>query len=293
LTVVLVLASCSSAQDTAQLPWTPVPAPDLGAVVARVGEVPILAEQIRALALQTGKPPRQALADLIDIYLLAEQAWRTGFALTSPSDPDITQALVQRLLEVELEPGLRYEALPDSALRPLYERGRDAFVHGRLVEIGVLAIYTGVRMKDKPRRERASAARELAAHLGRNPPQTLEEFEGVARAPEWSSRGVVFLRFLQGPDRPLSQAVWAEVEKLRVPGQTTRMVEDEDGFFVARYLGERPPKNVSFEEARAALRAGYYERWRQQRFMEFTAKLMRLHHVEAHFDRLSQDQHGP
>jgi len=292
LAVLVCLAGCSSANNNSQAQWIPVPAADLGAVVARVGEVPIFARQVLAVAVQTGKSLGEALSVLVDECLLAERARQAGFLPASDLDAEVTSALVQRLLEVELEPSLRYETVPDSALRPLYERGHDGFVHGRLVEIGVLGVYTGEPMTGQPRIDRTKTAKELDAFVKAHPPQTLDEFAGIAHAPEWSSRAVVFTRFVQGVDRPLSRAVGVEAAKLHAPGDTTPLVEDESGFFIARYMGERPPENVTFAQARPALLAGYYEHWRQQQFLEFSTKLMRLHRVEAHFDLLPQAQEG-
>jgi hypothetical protein len=273
--------------------WLPSPASDLGAVVARVGGVPLFATQVLAVAKQTGKSPRNALEDLVEFNLLAECARGSGLKPADSSDADVASTLVQRLLEKELEPTLRPEAMPDSVLRPMYDKARDRFVHSRLVEIGVLALYTGALMKESPRKARTEAAQALAAFLAAHPPQTLDEFAAVANDSKWSSRKVVFAHFLQGLDRPLSATVGVQVAKLHVPGDTTPMIVDEDGFFVARYIAERPPEDISFEQARDGLRAGYYEHWRKQRFLDFSTAFANLHKVEVHFDLLTGNDQRP
>jgi hypothetical protein len=292
LLLALSLAHCSSPKQIAEQEWTPSPSADLGDVVARVGQVPIFARQVEAEAKRTGKPLRSVLEDRIADYLLTEYARLHGHASATASDPDVQSALVQRLLEKELEPNLRPEATPDSDLRPLYERGRESFVHSRLVEIGLLAVYTGAPMAKEDREPREQTARELALYLKAHPPKTLEDFTAIANDPAWSSRKVVFTRMIQGIDQPLSKAVGTEVGKLHTPGDTTPLVVYEDGGFIARYISERPAENITFEQARGKLLAGSYEHWRRQQFLEFTTKLARMHHVEMHADRLPRDEQG-
>lgn len=291
--LLLALPSCSSPKRVAETDWVPVPSPDLGPIVARVGQVPLYAKQVLAVAKQTGETEREALDDLVALYLLAERARQAGQSPAGSTDTEVESALVQRLLERELEPRLRPEDVPDSVLRPLYDRALDGFVHPRLVEAGILAVYTGALMKDERLQQRAQTAKELAAFVHEHPARSLDEFSAVASDPAWSVRGVVFGRFIQGPDRPLSRAIGAEVVKLRSVGETTPLLSDEDGYFIARYIDERPPENVTFEQARGKLVAAIYDRWRQQEFLAFTSKLMQAHQVLVNFDRLPTDEQGP
>jgi hypothetical protein len=290
--LVLGLASCSVPRQSAVAGWVPGNAPDLGDVVARVGAVPIYAGQVLAEARRSGKDRHEALTSLIDQNLLAELAHESGRRMPDGDDPDVRSALVERLLERDLEPSLQASAIPDSALRPIYERTRDSFVHGRLVEIGVLAVYTGPLMKGAYRQDRTTTAAELAAYVAKHPPQSLDDFAAVARDKPWADRSVVYKRLWQGPDKPFSATVGAQVAKLRAPGQTTPSISDETGFFIARYIDERPPENVSFEQARPKIVAAYLERWRKEQFLEFSAKLMRGHTIAAYFDRITPDEQG-
>jgi len=288
---VLFVAACSSRSANEQ--WTLVPAPDLGEIVATVAGTPVFAKQVAAKAKATNKSVRQALDEIAETLLLAELARQRGSRLSFSDDSDVRSAMAQRLLERELEPNLRRETLPDSALRPIYEKTRDHFVHSRLVEVAVLAVYTGPPMQKADRDPREQTARDLAAFLKREPPKTLEAFEDVARAPEWKDRHVTLRRFQQSLDSPLSASVGLEVAKLRGPGDTTPLVIDQDGGFIARYISEGPPENIGFAEARGTLVDMFYEKLRQQQFIEFTGKLGQLHRVQAHFDRLSTNEQGP
>ena len=289
----LALTHCSSDRQTSEQAWTPVASTDLGPVVAKVGTVPIYAKQIEAEARKSELSPRDALDRLIENNLLAEVARSRGVLLPSSADHEVGSAMVQRLLERELEPNLRPEVVPDADLQPLYEKLKDRFVHPRLVEIGFLAVYTGAPMQKEDREPREQTARELARYLKSHPAKTLEEFSNLARDTTWSSRHVVFRRIFQSPDKPLSPAVGKEVSQLRAPGDTTPLVVDEDGGFIARYISERPPENITLKQARGELLPPFFEQWRRQQFLDFTSKRAALHHVETYPDRLSRNDQGP
>jgi hypothetical protein len=286
----IALVGCSPRSPAADRDWAPLTPPDLGAVVARVGEVPIFASQVLAEAKRTARPVREALDDLVVLNLLAERARQAGLQPATASDAKVKSALVQRVLERELEPKLRPEAIPDPVLRPLYDRVKDVFVHPRLVDVAVLAIYTGALMKDEPRKERSQTAKELAAWLLSHPPKTLDEFSAIGSDPAWTARHVTFSRFLQRQDRPLSSVVAPAISALKADGEMTRLLADEDGFYIARYVGEKPPENVTFEQARSRLREGYLEQWRRQQFQEYTDKLAQTHTVLPFFERLNEQR---
>jgi hypothetical protein len=269
----------SAPGPAAAVAWSPEPAPDLGAVVARVGEVPIFAGEVRAQALRTGKPARAALDELVGFHLLAEKARALGI------EPDAAAAvpaelLVQRLIERDFEAVTRPADLPEQDLRRSYERARDWFVHSRLVEIAILSVYTGALMKPEPRARARATAAELSQAISARPARTAEDFLEVARDPAWASRRVSVTRLWQSSDKPFGPRVGAAVLRLRAPGDTTALVEDESGYHIARYIAERPARDLPFEAARQEIRREAYPRWRQARFAELVARLSAQHRIE-------------
>jgi hypothetical protein len=292
LVLLLGVASCTTAQQSSQAEWAPVAAPDLGDVVAKVGGVPIFAKQLLAEAKRGGTTPRIALAHLIDEYLAAESAHRYGRAVAPVDDADVKSALVQRYVERELEAELDPSAIPTSTLRTVYEHVHDRFVHPRLVDVGILVVFTGALMKGEPRKMRAETASELASFLAQHPARSLDEFSAVAKDSKWATRNVVYRRMLQGTDQPLSKAIGSEIQKLHAPGQTTPLTSDDTGFYIARYIDERPPENVSFEQARGTIVAEYFEHWRQEQFLNLTGKMLRQHTIAEYFDRITPDEQG-
>jgi hypothetical protein len=292
LILVLGTVGCARWGQPPEAPWVPEPAPDLGSVVARVGSVPIYAREVAAEMARSTSTPRNALDELISLHLLAEKAHRANPFRPDWVDRELRSALAERLIERDILPQVQRDSVPDQELRGIYQNAIDTFVHPRLVDAGFLIVYTGARMKPGPRADRAEAARALAAHVASLRIRGHEDFEAIAKDPAWQARKVTYRRVTQGPDRPFSPEVGAEVLKLKAPGDTTPLIKDVDGFFFATYVGEKPPVNTSFAEVREELRQRYYDRWRAQRLEELTRKLAEGHRVESHPQLLTQSAPG-
>ena len=268
--------------------WIPQPAPDLGSVVARVASVPIYAREVEAQAVRSKGAPRVALDELISLHLLAEKAHRENHFLPDWRDPELRSALAERLIERDVWPQIQLDNVPDQQLRAIYQNAINSFVHPRLVDAGFLIVFTGARMKAGARAERAETARALAATVASRHMHDPEDFQAIANDPAWAARHVSFRRTLQSPDQPFSRKVGAEVVKLKAAGDTTPLMEDDDGFFIATYAGEKPAQDMSFAQVREELRQRYYDRWRAQRLEELARKLAEGHRVESHPQLLNQ-----
>jgi hypothetical protein len=256
----------------------------MGAVVARVGDVPIFAAEVAGQAAQTGKAPRAALEDLIDLNLLAERL-RSRWP-PQDRDPEARslerEMLVQRLMERDFEATSRPEDMPDATVKTIYDASVDQFVHPRLVEVAVLSRPLGKRATPEKRAEARKTMTELAAAVALRPLRTPEDFQALAIEDQWRGRQVQYFRFQQAGDKPYSAKFGAVVNKLKTPGETTGIIEDEGGVSIARYVGERPAANRSFEQVKQELRDAFYPRWRQAKFLEFTQQLATQHEVELH-----------
>jgi hypothetical protein len=218
---------------------------------------------------RSGKTAREALDDLVTFELLAVRAARMG---TTPPPPS-RELLVQRLLERDFEPQTQKDSLSDAVIQPLYERARVAYIHSRLVEIAVLSVYTGPAMKPEPRAVARQNALAIAAHVEKIGARTEKEFRAIGSDLDWTKRDVRFTRQFQSDDKPFSAKVGAAVQKMRSEGERTGLIEDETGFHIATYLGEKPARNTSFDEAKGELRDAYFSRWRKEKFLAFMQAL--------------------
>jgi hypothetical protein len=259
-------------------------------VVARVGSVPIYAREVEAELTRAKSTPGEALSELVALHLLAEKSHRAERFRPDWSDRELRSALAERLLERDLWPQIRRDSVPDQELRAIYQDAINVFVHPRLVDAGFLILFTGPNMKPGPRAERAEFAKALAATVALRRIAGPGDFEAIANDPAWARRYVTFQRTIQGPDQPFSRKVGAEVLKLKIPGDTTPLIEDSDGFFLATYAGEKPLANVSFAEVREELRQRYYDHWRAQQLEQLARKLAEGHRVEIHPQWLKQGE---
>jgi hypothetical protein len=278
----LALPACQR-RPAASKAWAPDPAPDLGPAVARVAGVPVFAAEVAAQGARTGKPPRQALGDLIALHLLAERL-RTGH--WPPPDEGARaverEMIVQRLIEREFEAVTRPQDMPDSVVRVIYDSSVDSFVHPRLVEVAVLAVTPGKRALPSVRADARKAIHEVKAIVDQQKSKTPEDLQTIAGDMKWHDRRVMYFRFTQAHDKPYSAKFGAEVGKLKAPGETSPIIEDEYGYYIARYISERPSANRTFDEVKQELRDAYYPRWRQAKFLEFTQQLSARHEIEIH-----------
>jgi hypothetical protein len=270
--------SACGRRPASALPWTPTPAPDLGEVVARVGEVPIFAGDVAAQAARAHRTARAALEELVALHVLAERA--RSSEPWPPAGPEAAelrkQTMVQRLLEREFEPATRPEDITDPELRVLYDRAKVTFVHPHLVEVVTIEVVTGARATAAGRSEARQSLQAVKALIDKEGARTVDDWKRLAA--QWAGKGVKSLHFLQGPDGPRLGKFAATVSSL-APGQETGLIEDEHGLYYVRSVGERAAKNESFEQVRGELRAGYHSRWRQRKFLDFAARAADRHDV--------------
>lgn len=282
----LLVAACSTCDPQAGGDWIPAAAPDLGPVVARVGAVSVFSQQVKARAARSGVSASKALQELIDLNAVAERA-RTTMRL-QPDDWEVQSASVQRLLEREFETSARAQDIPEQEIRRLYESAKDNFVHPRFVQIAALSLSVGAQSNRTERTRVAATARELMTHISATSDRSPEAFMAIAAEPTWKEKGLRYGRFSQGPDKPLSARVGQAVAQLKAVGDTTGLIEDDTGFYVARFVAETPAADVSFERSKQELRDSYYPQWRSLRFAEFAKKIAESHQVESYPSRFGE-----
>jgi hypothetical protein len=263
-------------------PWVPEATTPSDSIVALVGEVPIFAAEVAAQAARSEQTPRAALDELIGLHLLAERL-RPNWPPDDPTARQLRREMyVQRLLERDFEATSRIEDMPDAVVQVIYDRSIDGFVHPRLVEVAVLGITPGKKATPEIRAQARKTINELKAIVDLRRDKTAEDLQAAIADDKWRQRGVQFFRFIQAGNKPYTAKFGAEVAKLKAPGETSAVIEDEFGVYIARYLSERPAANQTFEQVKKGLREAYYPRWRQARFLEFADHIAATHEVEVH-----------
>ncbi len=270
--------------------WLADTVSDLGPVVARVAGNPIFAEEVRAQAERSGKPPREALAEVVNFHLLAERARERGLAGDVGRAEVPRGLLVQRFVEREFEPSVEESDITDQELRAVYDRFKTRFVHPRIVRVALLSVYPERGLpRDVGYANARTTAQELSDRLSRLPDRSDEALAKLQQEPTFSSRNIGFSRVWQGPDEafgPLRAAQGAAIARLRKPGDTTPLLEDKGAYHIARYIEETAAKNVAFEQAREEVRREYYPRWRREKFERFARNLVDGHQIERYFERV-------
>jgi hypothetical protein len=257
-------------------------------VVATVEGIPIRADDV-AIQMRRHRTDRgKALDDLVVFELLARASASAGTVVPveAADGEGLRNAMIERLVERDIEPRIARNAIPDAEVRTLYEKGKAHFVHGRLVEVAILCVFTGARMKPEPRSRAETTAGELKAVVDRRA-KTVAELEAIANDPVWTNRKVSFSTVLQGEDAPFPRVVGRAVLALSAPGDTTPLVGDETGYYIARYVSEKPPQNISFAEAAPGLRAEMYEPWRRQRFLQLSMEMAAGHDIQVFPDNIA------
>lgn len=294
----LVMALTQATGACRQEAAPPPQAQPAGLAIATVGGTPIDAHALASQMRRRGMDARAALDELVTFELLALAA----AAAADSSDVTVwdAQALqaakVERLVAREIEPRLTQAAIGEDEVRTVYERAKPRFIHGRLVEVAVLSLFTGARMKPEPRARAEENARRLKAELATYRAPSREGLEAVAKDPRWIERRVSFTTVWQGEDQPFPAVLGRAVQALSRPGQLTDLVGDETGYYIALYLSERPPENVPLAEAAPTIRKEMYEPWRRQRFLQLTLAMAQGHDIEVfpdNFPLLTQEPAGP
>lgn len=246
------------------------PRNDGDAVVARVGGSPIYQSDVQRQAEASGLPPAQALEDLVTLEALAQRAATRPWAKDAAAREGVRHLLAQAYVQREIEPKLGLNDVPESLLRQAYDRTRKGHVHGRLVRVALLQLYTPAKAGPDRRAQAAGWAKELAAWAALKDNRALEKWRMLPQTPPWTQRQLSFGAAWVEAAEAYSPELNAAIQALTEPAQATGLVEDPYGFHVGLYLGERAAQNVSFEQAAPRLRQALHEPWRQRRFLELT-----------------------
>lgn len=182
MVIALALTACSSSGGAGGANSVLPPPPPRGAIVARVANEPVTAEELRAFARRERiSDVRVALDRFIDQRLLAQRAIAQGALQTAPIVDLARRAAVQTLLIQAIEARFTEQNIPPAALEQARRTVGFRLTHGPISDV-VHAVVTppqGAVAIDDPAARRARAEAIRSALLATQGPLTIEEIRPV------------------------------------------------------------------------------------------------------------------
>jgi hypothetical protein len=274
LALTLLVCACggkASLPSGPEVNWTINPQPG-DSVVAQVAGMPILSSQVATHARATGLVPRAALDDLIRQELLVREARSRGYdrdrEVSLAQREEMVRAFVARDFGAQhADPSI----IPDSDLRPVYERGIEFFKHERQARVWNVCTTP-------------EQARAIYDDARAHPPQTSDAFQAIAKAQGSVAQDILVEENSRGYYEQWRKPLFAAIKKhgdLMPPAHLPELpfpcsdhVAWTDEF--------RPPRNDSFEQARSEVAEKIWESWRRNAFGHWVGQMIHQHRIETH-----------
>ncbi|MEO9197025.1 MAG: peptidylprolyl isomerase [Polyangia bacterium] len=253
------------------------------AVVATVDGRPIHASDVKLQAESADTDARTALAALVDAEVLAGQALRDGFYTSFDVVEARREQEARRFIVTRFEP--ETAAVPDQAMRRVYDREKLFFDHPEFVEVWNLVALSG---KAAPPADKAKAHAQIVELVARAQDcATDADFQALAS----SAPGEIPVKAeeLTFPRVGVVEDSFAAAAFLLTkPGQTSPPVETSYGWHLIRLVRHEAERHTSFEAAKPELRASALVEYRQSKLASLTQDLMEKHGVVVHPERLEK-----
>jgi peptidyl-prolyl cis-trans isomerase C len=225
-----------------------------------------------------------AVRNLLDrslrFELLAAEAEKRGYDKHAAVMSEVKQNLVQKLIREDFDSKITPDSVPDEEVKRYYAAHESEFVRPETRRASVMLLGSESEAQGVLAQARAAdlrAFRELARSRGgdasRNDQRASDArfFDAEGQLVEGSDPGPKL-------DPILVKAVFA----LKNLGDTTGVLETEDGFVIAKLAGQRPAQTETLKQVDQRVR---FRLWRERREAAIDAKLSELRketQVEVH-----------
>jgi hypothetical protein len=280
----LVVISCHRAPPAtsparADVAWAR-PAQAGEVAVADVNGVPIWSGDVAKHARATHLDAREAVADLIDQEILAQEARRRGLADDSDVREARNQALVRRFVSEDFGPRTATpDTIPPEAARPAYDARHDYFFHDRLLKVWNVCTN-------------ATTAQSIATECKRHPPKDKDEFQAIATRFGSPAQNVLIEETSRGVQLAWRDAMMSLLHKAGEvsPPVNLPQLPYDCKVHIAYVEMARPKEAISFQDALPEIRTRIFDDWRRLRFSQWTSELRGAHKVIEEPGPLSQLQ---
>jgi len=252
-------------------------------VVARVGEVPILADDLRR-QMKGGQPRDEALQSLIRMELLAQEAVSRGLHSDPAIDKVRRKAMANLVLQDFLAKFTKAD-IPQDLLQRAYDLKKWMFVHPELKRVLHILCYAKKEDTKEHHRDAFRAAKRLH-RLTLTGPLEPEEF---AQIKERVAQEFLQLKFKQEKVVTGRQGYtvkqFAEAAfKLKRPGQISPVTQTRFGYHVIYLLETLPPLNKPLSAVEDNLRDKIFVEARRIVFSRWQRQLERQHKAAVFLD---------
>jgi peptidyl-prolyl cis-trans isomerase C len=237
-----------------------------GTAVAKGNGIIITADEVKARLDE--QPPsiraryttldrkKEFLDNLVRFEVLAREAERQGLA----NDPDVQLTLkkimVQKLMQKRVqEPTGGARAIADADLQKYFEDHEGDYIRPRKVRVAVVALLAPQGSPD--RAKKAALAKKALTKLKAEEKKNALAFAAIVQ--EFSddpatkgAAGDLQFKSKEELERGYSKQLADAAFSLK-PGETSRVVESAQGFYILKFMGEQPELNRTFDQVKAQI----------------------------------------
>lgn len=255
-------------------------------VVGRVNGTPILDSDL-AVQLKKGGTPREALRELIQLELLAQEARRRGLTRDRKALSIRRQTMAREMLEAGFAREYGPDKVPMDMVKMAYHKFRRRYYHAELVRVHHVLVQCDEGQPAAKHRAAAKVAREIhAAVAGER--LSVEEFVARAKAvmskyPKQKLHTEAITTDLHGRNAiEFTRAAFA----LKEEGQISDVAKTRFGYHVIRFEERVPARNDPLSKVEGEVRAGIAEQAKSAVFNRWMSELSKKYEVEVKMDVL-------
>ena len=296
------LAACGQKADRAPAsqaieppytgPFSPRPSPSAEAVAEVNGEI-IWDVDIAAYAAEKQLGAREALAELIDLELLAQEARRRGLG----QDPEVVEVRrrerVRRLVDAFAEETRDPSVIPDADVDVVWKRRevQAALNHGPIHVAGFVRVRADKRLPPAEIEAARVQAEAIRAAVVAAKPASYEEFQRIAGEHHLKQTGK---SLTVEKSYPIEATTRAEQNfkdaalALSKAGQISPVVRTKWGWDVLYLVEVIPPLTTTRAEAAPEIRRRIHDDWRRQAFRRWLDAFLAPVHVARRDEALDR-----